>query len=616
MSVHSNPSKPVYSINVPKLFKDNTLENLSCKFVYNFYTTDERTQENPKIPDVYKKSTISKNDINLATFSLRIPRYIEISWKTSNIIESAVVKNPDLQKNHSKIFTQDNIVNSSFLPYNFESYSTLENAVEDINKNVAGQLLTSTGISQAAILENFISNLMKDYEEVPEKPTVQQTRDQIKTAIDSLESFVDKPDTLLGYKFYDDKNEKLETSFNSMADRNVKINVQLNNSILGDVFNLATLPAQTLNQINSYSLKNNAAEDLFIQPVSIGEQTNEFPDATNSIEIIGYVIDRYKFENESYIKDKTFFIDDIKTTTILDINVKYGGIYCYAIRAVAKIEIPSVQENSTTINKCTYYCAGKPITTTITCDEDVSPPHPTELNFTYEYKTKEFYVTWQMPFNAQRDIKQFQVFRRKSILEPFELLEQQCFDFSDVKQTTGEIIDGNNLAITKEDASFVKYFKLPTYSYLDKEFKIDSETLTASTYIYAIVSIDAHGLISNYSPQYEVSFDFYKNQITKKLISISGAPRPYPNLYLNADLFKDVIQVSGLSSQKLKIYFMPEYFKLKYNSGKIEKMVATKQDGGQGGYYKLQFINVQNQKSDQLRINIDDPNLLTSVVQQ
>ena len=45
-------------------------------------------------------------------------------------------------------------------------------------------------------------------------------------------------------------------------------------------------------------------------------------------------------------------------------------------------------------------------------------------------------------------------------------------------------------------------------------------------------------------------------------------------------------------------------------------MVATKQDGGQGGYYKLQFINVQNQKSDQLRINIDDPNLLTRVEQQ
>ena len=152
MSVRSNPSKPVYFVNVPKLFEDNTLENISCRFVYNFYTTDERTQENPKIPDVYKKSTISKNDINLTTFSLRVPRYIELSWKTSNIINSIVVKNPELQKNHSKIFTQDNIVNSNFLPYNFESYSALENAVEDINKNVTGQLLTSTDISQATVL--------------------------------------------------------------------------------------------------------------------------------------------------------------------------------------------------------------------------------------------------------------------------------------------------------------------------------------------------------------------------------------------------------------------------------------------------------------------------------
>ena len=619
MSISSKPSRPVYFINVPKLFDDNTFTNLSCKFIYNFYTTDESTQENPIIPEVYKKPTISKNDVSLSTFSLRVPRYVEISWKSNDAIQASPLAsgvNPDLQKNLSKIVTQDNILNSNFLPYNFESNSTLENAVDDINKNAIGQLLTSTGISQATILENFITDLMKDYEEVPEKPAILEIRKQIKVAIDSLESFVDRSDDLLGYKFYNDKNDKIETSFDEVTNRNVKIYSQLNNSIAPDVFNLTALSSATLTQVNNSSMQSPNNSDLFISPVSIGEQTNDFPDTTNSIDIVGYIIDRYEFDGTSYIKNKTFFINDAKTTVAYDLNVKYGAMYHYAIRAIAKIEIPSILTESNTVNKCMYYCAGKPITTTITCQEDISPPPPTELNFVWEYKIKKFHVTWQMPFNSQRDIKQFQVFRRKSIYEPFELLEQQCFDFSDIKQTTKEIIDGNDVQMNKENASFVKYFKFPTYDYLDEEFKVNFETLTSSKYIYAIASIDAHGLISNYSAQYEVSFDFYKNQLIKKLISVADAPRPYPNLSLNSDLFKDVIQTSGLSSQKLKIYFMPEYFKLKYNSGKIEKMVTTKQDGSQGGYYKLQFINVQNQKSDQLKINIDDPGLLTSIEEQ
>ena len=120
MSISSKPSRPVYFINVPKLFDDNTFTNLSCKFIYNFYTTDESTQENPIIPEVYKKPTISKNDVSLSTFSLRVPRYVEISWKSNDAIQASPLAsgvNPDLQKNLSKIVTQDNILNSNFLPY-------------------------------------------------------------------------------------------------------------------------------------------------------------------------------------------------------------------------------------------------------------------------------------------------------------------------------------------------------------------------------------------------------------------------------------------------------------------------------------------------------------------
>jgi len=164
--------------------------------------------------------------------------------------------------------------------------------------------------------------------------------------------------------------------------------------------------------------------------------------------------------------------------------------------------------------------------------------------------------------------------------------------------------------MTNENKSFVNYQSSPLMSFIDEEFKADIETLTSSKYIYTIVSVDAHGYISNYGPQFEIDFDFFKNILTKKLISSAGAPRPYPNLLLNVDLFRDVIKVGGPSSTKLKIYFMPEYFKLKYNDGRKQKMVYTQQDNS---YYKLQFINLQNQKSDAVKIRIDDPFGLTKV---
>ena len=96
----------------------------------------------------------------------------------------------------------------------------------------------------------------------------------------------------------------------------------------------------------------------------------------------------------------------------------------------------------------------------------------------------------------------------------------------------------------------------------------------------------------------------------KKLISSAGAPKPYPNLHINVDAFKDVIKTDGFSSTKLKVYFMPEYFKIINETGLIQRMVSTKQDNA---YYKIQFINLQNQKSDSLKIVIDDPYELTTV---
>lgn len=611
MASTSNPSKAVHSIRIPK-----PSQNFKANFVYNFYVTDESIQEDPVVPDAYKKRTIDKNDVNLSNFSLRIPRYVELSWdipKSANAIKLNLEEG--IEANKDKINSEDDLLTSKYTPFAFSNYGAIQNAAYDIKSDTAGLPMTELGMSQATIIDKFVTELLEKYDESDEKNNIEKIRNDIKNAISSIEKFADQPNELLGYKFFNEKNEPLKnvTAFQKL-NTNINLNTQLRGSVLVDLFASSTLPQKTIDTLNNAYSKfsdDNAEEDDVPKLKAVATtQSNSLPipDASRTSSIIGYIIDRYEFENNSYTKDKTIYVENPLINNILDINVKYGATYYYAIRTVSRLEITTVDDDKS--KKSIFYIAGKSSSTHVKCEEDVAPPEPDGINFIWDYKENKFYVTWSLPFNAQKDIKQFQIFRRASINEPFELLQQHCFDFSNVKRTSGEIIDGNKPDMTEEQKSFVKYMSSPSYRYRDDEFIVDSEMLISSKYIYAIASIDAHGYISNYSAQFEVTFDFFKNQLVKKLISNAGAPRPYPNLLLNADLFKDTIMTSGMSSQKMKIYFMPEYFKVRYNSGKIQKLVATTRDGG---YYKMQFINTQNQKMDELTIKVEDPkNLISS----
>jgi len=614
----SKISKSVFSINTT-----STIKEFSAKFIYNFYVTDENTQNFSNIPAIYQKpGVLQKSDVNLASFSLRVPRYVELSWK----IPEGELSNSGkslIKDNLSKIVMQDDdLVDPNNIQHIFFSRDILDYAYEDIAKDVN----TSAAVSQATITEHFVDELMKDYEEsnqdslkdicfysISNQGDIKQL---IKESIESIEKFADNSEKMIGYKFYDNENNKISNvfEFDKIALLDTGFYSQINVLTAKDIFHSASLAKETVDLLNKLSSNNQqSTSNLILPSVSSSDlpdyNYNSLPEAS-SLAIVGFIIDKYRFENNSYIKESTIFCEDASINSVFDINVKYGMTYHYAIRSIGKFSFPIPIDGK--MKNHVFYIGGKLITTHVKCFEDVPPPEPVDINFDWNYKQNKFFITWHMPFNSQRDIKQFQVFRRKTINEPFELLEQQCFDFSDLKTQTGEVIDGNNNNMTEENTAFVKYMKNSTFSYNDKEFKIDTELLKSSTYIYCICSIDAHGLISNYSAQLEVTFDFFKNSLVKKLISNVGAPRPYPNMLLNVDLFKDKIQTSGMSSKKLKIYFMPEYFAVKYNDGKIQKMITTTTNVG--GHYKLQIINTQNQKTDSLKINISDPNKLADVI--
>lgn len=599
----SKPSTPVFSIQVP------TPGTINVEFVYNYYVYDESTNPNAGVPEIFKKKPVDQSNFSISDPYTRLPRYNKVSWKPPTHSSSKVKRKHFISENLDKIVSEDSFISSRFASYSFSSFENLEKAYQEINNKKV-----ESGISQAGTIDSYVSGLLSSYFETQDESNISAIQKQIITAVGSLERIADRPDSTLGIEFYSESGKKYENSgFHQLVSEAPLLHMKINSLVLPDVFASASLMKEDILSLNSNYKSgfkdSEAAYSLAIKPIFVGEKATNPENAIGSSSIIGYLVERYELTNDGFKKNKTIAIEDTDVNSYIDFEIKYGVTYYYSVRSIASIEVPGYDDENEEIRNIVYYVSSKPISKSIVCDEKIPPPPPIDLNFIWDYKSRKLRIVWGMPVNPQRDIKQFQIFRRKSALLPFELIKQQCFDNSTKKYVTGESIDGNSTSMTKEDSSFVSYDKSPFMSYIDDDFIINAENLTSSKYIYSVSSIDAHGMISNYSAQFEITFDFFKNKIIKRLISRSGAPRQYPNMHIDIDLFKDVIKTSGPESSRMKIYFMPEYFKISYNSGMIQEVVSTKQ---RNSFYKLQFINLQNQKSDSLKITVNDPNGLAS----
>lgn len=605
MTSISKPSSFCFSLNIPRV------RNLKSNFTYNFYINDEGTNPVGGVPEALKTKSSEQINTETTSLSLRTPRYITLSWDPPSI--TPIESNQQISQNLSKIFEESSFLSGKYFAYNFSPKDSISYAYKDIN-------FGSEDTSQATTIDNYVNDLLENYAATDDVAGLNKLKDQIKTIVENVEKIADNPGETFGVKFYKDDGPEIIgfSGFEKLYSINETLKTQVNALVLPDIFVTSSIKSDVVQKINASfetSIKNGQApafNDDVIVPVKVGDLSPlNPPNVTSTVSFIGYIIDKFEILENGGVKDRTLIIENPTATSAVDVLVKYGSTYRYFIRTVSKIVSPIFDSNEIAMRDMTYYVMSSPVSIEQKCEEQIPPPPPVDLNFVWDYRRKKLNVVWGMPPNSQRDIKQFQVFRRKSIYEPFELLKQQCFDFSTVKYQTGEDIDGNRTEMTQEEASFVEYQTMPTMAFIDDEFTIKTEDLISSKFIYAIASIDAHGYISNYSAQFEVSFDFFKNKITKKLISTQGAPRPYPNLLINADLFRDVIKTEGADSLKMTVYFMPEYFKIRYGDGTVSKMVATSENNS---YYKMQFINTQNQKTESLKITVDDPYGLVNTV--
>jgi hypothetical protein len=580
----SDLSDSLYDIDVPGV------TNFSVNFVYNFFDRTER------VPPV-----VSNPSIELG----KKPRYVLLTWK----LDSDKVYNGTAPATitNSRILSEDDLVNAGYVAHTFSDASHMIQGADDLESS--SNLISSTGLSLSAMSNIVLQELVK-----PSGVLTDDQRAQLDNVKKAHESLFSLPMNNLGVTFYDKNNRPIPASSDSEILRSVSdalsLSVKVSNEVIPDFFKLSPEKeaASNLALLNYASSLERKRYDKTLSVTPAGRT-----DATVTNQVVGYKIDRYSVTNDNYKKEKTYFIENPSTTLFVDEEVLYGATYLYAIRAVSVVDV-FVDDTATLVKT---FVSSHPSSRRISCFEHKPPPPPSQLNFQYDYVKNNLVISWMMPVNSQQDIKQFQVFRRSSIKHPFELIKQYGFDDSivgpqDKKYTTGEKIDANDLKKAESlglSELVASYDSGTVNHHVDEDFKIDTEFFQDEPdYIYSVASVDAHGMISSYSEQVRATFDQYKNQLVLERIAESGAPRQHPNLTLVSSPFKDaIVTQDGGSGQtrKMTVFFSPDCITLKNNLGKEVPIVSTKTSANDS-FYILQLINLDNQKVQQIRMEVEE----------
>ena len=425
---------------------------------------------------------------------------------------------------------------------------------------------------------------------------------------------------------------------------------QISNKVVGQVFRSACNTPHTfamdyssdldnahsieenVSNINNSQLINEKEFELLL--LDVEREILDDPDsdaAKTRFEPIGYIIEKYEMMAGKKIEKKPLVVGDPRITTVVDTRIKLGAIYAYRVRSVVQVSFACAETDDLDgqffLAKALFSSNPSPfavVNTSVTR----SPAPPEDLRFLYDYKDDGLIFTWNFPVEREQDIKYFQVLRRKSTFEPFQLIAFYNFNDTDIgfQPELQEHIDTNNLEEIQLKNVFAadgtsKTMPDPNTMYIDYDFNKDA------TFIYALASVDAHGNISNYSGQFLVFFDRLTNKIGIRSISWPGAPRAYPNMFLRQDsggrlssapgfadkgtggteqqIVSDLSKVSG--NRNMRIYFSPSAMKIN-NAGAPapEVRIAAGNNLGVPGGYIAAIYNIDNGASQLLNIEIKD----------
>jgi hypothetical protein len=580
MNSISMPSKPIHFFDVPEV------KTFTTEFKYNFFVSDESIDEsgNEAINGNLSTRFLRKGTADTSNLNARTPRYVKLSFGFQDS-KKAMFSSRDAKQlsmrseeilealNTGKIITEDSAAEERYTSMCLGNDSVdvdLENLMRlTLNRYVAGEASIQDAITEFSKSTNVNSNFISTSMVPP--------------------SMNERPQGTNFLPFT--SNEK-----------KVRNQVQLNSSYAPMMLRKSVERGLSLfdrSLISNYlisldeiteekDLDVTVDENIFDIPM-LDQQRLKSPRFVSQAAVVGVIVEKNRiFGNKKYPMP-AIVITGHRPNEGYDSQVAYGQTYEYVCRTIAKFRIPATLEDGRTFIQ-TFLVASKPSQkAVVTLTEDRAPDPPQDVNYYYEFDSKSLYITWSPPVNPQRDVKYYQVFRRQSTEEPFELIANLDFDDSLIRSTPVERID----------ASITTSFSLmPT-------FYIDSEFTKSKPYIYALVAVDARQISSPYSTQIMVSFDNQKNKIQKSFVCYAGSPKQYPNWTLKNNFFIDSMKDSN--HDKVNIYFNPEAYTLIRGNGEaIPAFYSTTIDPL--SKYVFQFMNTDRLLEQKFEVRIDDSN--------
>lgn len=595
------------------------VSNFKTEFSYNFFTPDESVNDDGDVPESLQlKQSEAPGASYIDRIQNRAPRFVKISFSpispniknannefrtTNATIKAYNTTDFSIEDFYDKIIYEDNFCDSEFTLVNFRDSAIDNRLYLAVSGSVTQESKISNRKTQKKIgktIKQIQTNTKQKLESQLDAARFLQSQTPAGIDADFITKSLSRLDRL-GTAIIDDKEQKEKRNKSFSRIKDVNLNSRINARILGDsIRSLVNAPSGLLSDDfapylkRAISIQDQAAANSSASNISLNdyeaalESISETPGdgAGSNVKYVGYVIEKTAISPTGVIEEKDpLFINGINISSAVDFSVAYGTKYVYAIRAVSLVTLPSTSDATDEIIDATYMVASSKIISAVRCVENVSPPPPVDFNVIYRYHERVPRLTWNFPITKQRDVKKFQIFRRASINEPFMLLKVYDFDDSEIPIINNEIIFD----------FLIEKMNQPQVFYDDFDFNKESK------FIYAVACIDAHGLSSNLSTQFEISFNKYKNRLNKRLISASGAPKSYPNLYLLNDAFVDVIKDSG--HDRVTVYFDPEFLEVFNDNGSDLGLLATNNNDG---LYKLQFINTDLQQATTLDIIVND----------
>ena len=587
----SLPSRKVTVVDVPDIQK------VEAKFIYNFFTPDERTNNSgdPRVPGAFYDEE-TQMLINNRTMRSEVPRYVEVNFDPSPFKPTGIFSSEgilptmeDYGENLKNIADEDKITNESYTGFR-------EN--DPNGKNRIGKKI-----------QELSSVLGLSFEDSDQSLVLSDLLGTQRSLIQDLISPYNNEKTLFVNKLVE--AEKF-TLFDKAASLTLSslLNIRaVEWMTMGgdDVSPLSTLQAKDMskemqekfNATASGAGLNSGDVHPTLYPYKIDTVDGQEVGILGAANV-GYIVIKKLITPSGKVKSiSEYLLEGPDSTRYLDASVVYGAKYSYSVKAIYRIDaiVEDDLDGNKSLKKVQMLVSSRPSKVISIITEEYQPPLPPDgvfYRFNYN-KGRGLLITWQIPPGASRDVKYFQIFRRKTIYEPFQCIAELDFDDSFLKTAKPEKV--RKELITKS-AGAVTFFE-------DTFFNRDR-----SDFIYAVCAVDAHGLTSNYSAQTLVGFDKVKNAVTLKNISRPGGLKAYPNFFIDPDL-DDNIAVDSFSQDaifdsghtEIRVYFTPDAKSVQVSDNSITKGFITQNEGGK---YKMHLLNLDLQKSTTAEIEIED----------